>query len=222
MDPISFDRNGNMVVRGPTDTPQWGPGVVSDPYRSSNSGSIPLTVHKARVSGSRSKISSERPGHEADYVTDNSNGTWWEPAEGDAQPSLTLDLSPGTEWAPVQLYTIDSSRIIFAGGPGGIGVGGRGEGQPANERFTESAAFRYKIEASRDGQSFTTVLDKTGNDVTRYIDFDELPPTVCRYVRLTMTDWPRRPGAHLGIIEFTAFGKPVETRGPRVARGADQ
>jgi xylan 1,4-beta-xylosidase len=123
MDPISFEKNGNMVVRGPTDMPQWGPGAVSDPYRSGNSGSIPLSVNKARVASSRSKISSERPGHEPDYATDNNNGSWWEPAEGDAQPSLTLDLNPGTEWAPIQMFTIDSSRIIFAAGPG-IGVGG--------------------------------------------------------------------------------------------------
>jgi predicted cation transporter len=29
-------------------------------------------------------------------------------------------------------------------------------------------------------------------------------------VRLTMTDWPRR-GTPFGIIEFTVFGKAVET-----------
>ena len=154
-------------------------------------------------------------------ATDNNNGTWWEPAEGDTRPSLSLDLSPGTEWVPVQMYTVDSSRIIFAGGPGGIGVGGP-EQRAGSPQYTGSAAFRYKIETSNDGKSFNTVLDKTANNVTNYIDFDELPPTVCRYVRLTMTDWPRRPGASLGIIEFTAFGKPVETHGPRMARGADQ
>jgi xylan 1,4-beta-xylosidase len=221
MDPVSFDKNGNMAVRGPTDTPQWGPGAVSDPYRNGNSRSIPLTEHKVRVGGGHSTISSERPGHEADYATDDHNGTWWEPAEGDAQPSLSLDLSAGTEWAPVQLYTIDSSRIIFAGGASGI-VAGTGEGRGATPQYTGSPAFRYKIETSQDGKNFTTILDKTRNNVTRYIEFDELPPTVCRYVRLTITDWPRREGGHFGIIEFTAFGKPVETRGPRVARGTDQ
>ena len=80
----------------------------------------------------------------------------------------------------------------------------------------------YDVDRIRDGKSFTTVLDKTGNPVTNYIEFDELPPTSCRYVRLTMTDWPRRPGGNLGIIEFTVFGKPVPTHGPRVARGVEQ
>ncbi|MFL6415139.1 MAG: hypothetical protein ACJ74Y_05650, partial [Bryobacteraceae bacterium] len=51
-----------------------------------------------------------------------------------------------------------------------------------------------------------------------YIEFNELPLTACGYVRLTMTDWPRKPGENLGTIEFTAFGKPVETHGPRIAR----
>jgi hypothetical protein len=215
MDPVSFDSNGNLVVRGPTDTPQWGPGAVSDPYRRGDSGSIPLSVHKARVASSHSKISSERPGREADFATDNNNGTAWEPADGDSHPSLMLDLGPGTEWAAPQLFTVDSSRIIFAGGPGGIGVGG---GAPT-QKPTGSPAFRYKIEASNDGETFQTLLDKTSNTAIKYIDFDELPPTVCRFVRLTLMDWPRMPNSHLGITEFTVFGKPVEGRGTPTARG---
>ena len=72
-------------------------------------------------------------------------------------------------------------------------------------------AFRYKIDASMDGKQYTTVLDKTNNDVTRYTEFDEIPPTRCRFVRLTMTDWPRRGTTPLGITEFTVFGKPIAT-----------
>jgi hypothetical protein len=71
-------------------------------------------------------------------------------------------------------------------------------------------AFRYRIEASRDGQTFATILDKAGNNVTRYTEFDELPPTQCRYVRLTITDWPHVGSSPLGITEFTVFGKAVE------------
>jgi hypothetical protein len=72
-------------------------------------------------------------------------------------------------------------------------------------------AFRYKIEVSRDGRAFTTILDKTENNRTRYTEFDELPPRQCRYVRLTITDWPHIAGAPLGITEFTVFGKAAET-----------
>ncbi len=75
-------------------------------------------------------------------------------------------------------------------------------------------AFSYRIESSRDGQTFTTILDKTAADRTRYTEFDELTPTQCRYVRLTITDWPRIGNAPLGIMEFTVFGKAVQIPNP--------
>ena len=71
-------------------------------------------------------------------------------------------------------------------------------------------AHRYKIEASTDGTNYKTVLDKTDNNVTKFTEFEEIPPTACRFVRLTMTDWPRRGTSTLGIMEFTVFGKPIE------------
>ncbi len=239
LDPIGFDKDGNLFVHGPTETPQWAPGVVSDPVHNCDSGSIQLTIDKLNAMHSTSRFSSQRPGYEAAYAIDNSNGTWWEPAEDDNQPSLTVDLSPVTEFDIVQLFAIDSCRIEFTTGGGGFGgrgargAGGRGAGargtggrgfggggfggglagqrgnasaQPANTTI----AHQYKIEASTDGTNFTTVLDKTGNKITKYVEFEEIPPTACRYVRFTMTDWPQRGSSPLGIIEFTVFGKPVE------------
>lgn len=212
MDPIRFDANGNMFVRA-SETPQWAPGVVATPARNGDSGSVPLTINKLRNLGQRGGSSSQRPGHEAAYAVDNSNGTWWEPADDDAHPTLTIDLGSTTEFASEQLFTVDSSRIEFTARGGFGGRGGRGQ-QPAPQAPTGAPAFRYKIETSRDGQTFTTILDKTGNNVTKYTEFDELPPTECRYVRLTMTDWPHIANAPLGITEFTVFGKAVENTKP--------
>ena len=67
---------------------------------------------------------------------------------------------------------------------------------------------RYRIEVWVNGKEFSTVVDKTDNAITRYTEFDEIPPTRCRYVRLTVTAWPRQV-TPLGIVEFTVFGKPV-------------
>jgi hypothetical protein len=75
---------------------------------------------------------------------------------------------------------------------------------------TGSPVFRYKIETSNDGD-VDTILDKTNNSVCRYTEFDELPPTVCRYVRLTITDWPHVGVTPLGVLEFTVFGNAVDT-----------
>ena len=71
-------------------------------------------------------------------------------------------------------------------------------------------AHQYETETSADGKTFTTVLDKSGNSITKYTGFEELPPARCCFVRLTLTGWPRIGNSPLGIMEFTVFGKPVE------------
>ena len=211
MDPVGFDANGNAFSHA-TDTPQWAPGVVANPVRDGDSGSIPVSINKLRAMHQQGNFSSERPGHEAAYAIDDSNGTVWQPAENDAQPTLTIDLVAPTEFETDQYFTIDSSRIEFATGPAGFG-GGRGGRAPeaAAPAAAGTTAFRFKVEASMDGKEYTTVLDRTKNDVTLYTEFDEIPPTKCRFVRLTMTDWPRRGTTPLGITEFTVFGKDTSS-----------
>ncbi len=205
MEPVGFDSQGNMYVREVTETPQWAPGVVANPVRNGDSGSIALTVNKMRAMNQQGSFSSQRPGHDAAYAVDGTNGAWWEPAENDAQPTLTVDLGSITEFEDPQYFLIDSSRIEFA-------TGGRGGFMPPSgspPKVTGSRAFRYKIEASKDGKTYETVLDKTNSDVTKYTEFDELRPTACRFVRLTITDWPHISGTPLGVLEFTVFGKAV-------------
>ncbi|HEX5399997.1 MAG TPA: family 43 glycosylhydrolase [Verrucomicrobiae bacterium] len=225
MDPIAFDKDGNMSCRI-TDTPQWAPGVVADPAKNGDSGSIPVSINKVRAMNALSRFSSEQSGHYAAYAVDNSSGTWWEPAPDDAQPTLTLDLGPATRFDVTQLFKIDSVRLMFTGGGrgfGGRGFGGRGFGRrggpgaepAATGTNTTSAmasapslpptdAYQYKIEVSTDGNSYTTVLDQSTNTIIRNTIFEEIPPTQCRFVRLTMINWPR--ATPLGIIEFTVFG----------------
>jgi xylan 1,4-beta-xylosidase len=96
---------------------------------------------------------------------------------------------------------VDSSRIVFRALRG------------AAARFSGSPAFRYKIEASSHGKQFIPLLDKTNNTITSYTEFDELPPTRCRFIRLVLTDWPRSVDQPLGITEFTIFGKYVKPGG---------
>jgi xylan 1,4-beta-xylosidase len=204
MDPVGFDRNGNLFVHGPTETPQWAPGVVADPARNSDSGSIPLTINKLRNLNQKGSFSSQRPGHEASYALDNGNGTWWEPAEDDKAPSITLDLASVTEFDPPQEFMVDSMRIEF------VARGGFGAARSGAQAMSGPVAHQYRIEVSLDGNTFTTILDKTGNPITKYTEFEELPPTRCRFVRLTITGWPRSGNSPLGIMEFTVFGKPLD------------
>jgi hypothetical protein len=230
MDPVGFDKDGNMSVRV-TDTPQWAPGVVADPAKEGDSGSIPVTINKLRAMNALSAFSSQQPGHDAAYAVDNSSGTWWEPNPTDTRPTLTIELSPATRFDRVQLFTIDSARLLFTGGgfggrgrAGGRASEGRGETPGAGAAAADaasaaatntssgpppSAAYQYKIDASMDGNTYTTVLDQSTNTVVRNTIFDEIPATKCRFVRLTMVNWPRT--TPLGIIEFTVFGKPAES-----------
>jgi xylan 1,4-beta-xylosidase len=206
MDPVAFDKDGNMSVRI-TDTPQWAPGVVANPAKDGESGSIPVTINKMRAMNALSRFSSQQPGHEAAYAVDNSSGTWWEPTPTDAAPALTIELSPATRFDVVQLFTIDSVRLLFTGG----NRFGRNTAPATNDIATASTlpptkAYQYKIDVSTDGNAFTTVLDQSANAIARNTIFEEIPPTKCRFVRLTLINWPRT--TPLGVIEFTVFGKP--------------
>jgi hypothetical protein len=211
MDPVGFDARGNLFVRGPSETPQWGPGAVADPARHGDSGSLPLTINKMRAMNTKSTCSSQRPGRDAAYAVDNSTGTWWEPAEDDRQPSMTIDLGPATEFDPIQRFTVDSSRILFTAGRG---FRQPGTAPPPAPNPDGVVAHQYTIEVSNDGKTFSTLLDKSRNTITKYVEFDELSPTACRFVRLTLTGWPRNAGTPLGIVEFTVFGKAISPSAP--------
>jgi xylan 1,4-beta-xylosidase len=199
MDRITFDKDGRMSVEV-TETPQWAPGAVSDPVKG-NSGSIPVTINKVRAMNALSGFSSEQPGRNAVYAVDNYSGTWWEPAPADSMPTLTIELSPATRFDVVQLFTIDGVRILFNSGRMRFG------------RQTNTApptyVYQYKIDISMDGKNFITALDQTKNTLSRNTIFEEIPPVKCRFVRLTMANWPKT--TPLGIIEFTVFGKPAES-----------
>lgn len=201
MDRIVFDKNGNMSVKV-TDTPQWGPKAINDPAKG-ESGSVPVTINKFRAMNALSKVSSEQPGHDAAYAVDNSSGTWWEPAPTDSLPSLTLELSPATRFDVVQLFNIDSYRLMFNGGRRGFGRPSATAAQPSPDEY------QYKIEVSMDGNTYSTALDQTKNTTSRNTIFNEIPPVKCRFVRLTLTGWPKT--TPLGVIEFTVFGKPAES-----------
>lgn len=197
MDRVIFDKNGNMSVKV-TDTPQWAPNTISDP-RKGDCESVPVTINKMRAMNALSKVSSEQAGREAAYAVDNSSGTLWEPSTKDSLPTLTIELSPATRFDVVQLFTIDAARIMFKGA-------GRGFGRPSSTSKPEPEVYQYKIDISMDGKTFLPVLDKTKNNISRNTIFDEISPIKCRFVRLSITNWPKN--APLGILEFTVFGKP--------------
>ena len=205
MDRVLVDKDGQLSVTI-TDTPQWAPGAVADAGEG-DSGSLPVTINKMRAMNALSNCSSEKDGHYASYALDNNSGTWWMPSEDDAEPSIMVELSPATRFDVVELFTIDGGRLMFGGGSRRMMGWGR-------EPFTPQI-YRYRIETSLDGNAWTTALDRTGNEKSKDTIFEEIAPVECRFVKLTVTDWPKNNP--LGLIEFTVFGKASSALPPAVA-----
>lgn len=191
MDRVRFDSDGLMSV-DITDTPQRAPLA---PVCKEEKPSIPVTIGKMNAMNALSKASSEQPGYPAAYAVDNYSGTLWLPKADDAQPSIMVELSPATRFDVVQLFTVDGLQIMF----------GNGQRSAWFRRDATLPIYKYKLETSLDGENFITVLDKTDNSVAKDTTFDEFEPTACRFVRLTVTDWPK--DTQLGIIELTVFGR---------------
>jgi len=97
---------------------------------------------------------------------------------------------------------------MFNGGRRGFGRPAAGT-TPAAPTQPSNDAYQYKIEVSMDGKTYISALDQTKNSNPRNTIFEEIQPVKSRFVRLTLTDWPRT--TPLGILEFTVFGKPAES-----------
>ena len=176
----------------PFELPQWAPGVRARPAEGNGSGSIPLSEDKVYVA------SSEAPGRNAPYALDNNARTWWAPSQNDTARWLQVDLGAGE----AQSYAVDSARILFSLPEGDV----EDDSSPDHDG-SASRLRRYKIEISADGETFTTVVDRTDYERDNAVTFDEIDPVECRYVKLTLTDWPT--SLPVGVLEFTVFGRPV-------------
>ena len=190
MDKVEFDADGLMYCTV-TDTPQPAPGTVA---KKDVPASIPVTINKINAMNALSKFSSQQNGFPAAFAVDNYSGTVWMPEAEDPQPSITVELSPATRFDVVQHFTVDGMRVMFSGGR-------RMFGAPQ-----ALPVYKFKLEVSQDGEQYVTVLDRTKNTVSRDTVFEEFAPINCRFVRLTVTDWPKNNP--LGIIDFTVFGYP--------------
>jgi len=210
MDPVGFDEHGNMFVSGPSETPQWAPGVKPKPWLGNDSGSIPVSINKYTWAAS-----SARPGRGAQNAFDNNVRTWWEPAEGDAAPWLVIDLGCRNPADNNQEFMIDSARILFEtvphAGPRDLVVDGHGRWYEDSAQGVRPVAYQYLLETSLDGRTFRPLVDKRDNTRLQNVEFSEFAPTRSRWVRLTLTGMPKNQST--GVLEFTAFGKPAAPAG---------
>ncbi|MBQ4189766.1 MAG: family 43 glycosylhydrolase, partial [Bacteroidales bacterium] len=199
MDKITFDADGLMYCTI-TESPQPAPGRTAS---ASVPASIPVSINKMVGGDTKSTFSSAKDGYPAAYAVDNYSGTVWMPQDDDKAPSFTLDLGPATPYDQIQHFTVDAMRVMFNGPRRGFGAA------------AVIPVYKYKLEVSSDGNKFVTVLDKTKNNVAKDVVYDEFAPINCRFVRFTVTDWPK--DTPLGVIDFTVFGYPQGAELPQYA-----
>jgi hypothetical protein len=202
LDRVEFDKASNMFVTGPSETPQLVPGLkAANPV-------LPIAVSINRYSWT---ATSAAPGRDPSYAFDNNIRTWWQPAENDSAPSLTLDLGCRNPTDANQEFLVNSTRLLFEIAPPdrtNLTVDGHSPWYPNAPRVAPPA-YQYRIETSLDNREFTTALDRTANTRANNVEFGEFAPVRCRWIRLAITGRPK--DTPLAVLEFTAFGQPVET-----------
>jgi beta-galactosidase len=119
-----------------------------------------------------SRASSEAEDHPARLANDGASGTTWMPDDRSANAWWQVDLEG--------YYQISGSRLVFQS-PG---------------------SFRYTIELSDDGSSWTMAVDRRQTERTDALRHDIYAPgSVGRYVRVTLTGIPDGHRPHLSEVE---------------------
>jgi hypothetical protein len=179
MDPVEFDARGEMSVPRATSTPQWLPGRGPDGQGPADTGWDHLN------GGVQTLGSSNAPNLSGRLAVDTDLRTWWQPAEGDASPTLTSRL-----YAPATIHAI---RIAW-----------RDVGLDSN-RGVRPGPYRYRVEVPTAAGGWQAVLDRSASDEDLLVDYREIDPTVASRARLVVTAWPK--GLTPAVAEFTVFGR---------------
>jgi hypothetical protein len=123
--------------------------------------------------------SSETPGHEAGLANDGNLATGWQAS----------DALPGAWWQ-IDLESINSISAV-------------------ETTFGAEANYRYKIEASPDGNTWTMLSDQTDTTSTARVRTDPCAKNGHnRYLRLTITGLPSSEPAV--VDEVRIFATPSE------------
>ena len=139
--------------------------------------------------------SSSLNGRPANYAVDEDIKTYWSAATANAGEWFVSDLGEASTVHAIQINYADEDATLMGKQPG--------------------LFHRYVLQASLDGQSWTTVVDKSTNSADVPHDYIELPqPSEARYIRLENRHMPTGKFALSGLRVFGrghgAAPKPVE------------
>ena len=129
--------------------------------------------------------SSNSPNLEGRFAVDNDLKTWWLPAEGDVNPTLTTEfMLPSTVHAARIVWRdvgLDTTRAIFPG------------------------PIRYRIEIETGRGQWSTIIDRSQSNEDLLVDYRECQPTVGTRARLVVLEWPK--GITPAVTELNLFGQ---------------
>lgn len=134
----------------------------------------PLISSTAFELEKRLTASSSAAGFAPIYAVDNAPGTRWQAASGTMPQWLKIDLGQAQ-----RLTTV-------------------------TQRFATSSVWRYRIEGSNDGSTYTTLVDRTASGVLGTTVSESVSGTY-RYVRLTVTG--STGAAVASSVEFMVYGQ---------------
>jgi len=169
------------------ETPEYVPGVMSNPDVRNDTGLVNLTARQCYWPSSYSE------GRHPVYALDDSTLTWWQPSAEDKQPSLLVSLQGN--------YHVSSARVLFKEVGLDIASG------------DETGPFKYKVEVmDRKDNTWKTLIDRSGNTDDVIMDYQTSDnPVYGQVVKLTITGWPE--GIRPGVVEFTCFGESAAKPG---------
>lgn len=191
--PAGFDKDGNLFCnqrygdwpirvdhrRDPWANPEW----------------FLLSYH------AQASATSQTPDHPASLATDENIRTWWKAADATSGQALTLDLGSVMRINAVQINFADDK--VNHPAPGQIRQTSSGMA-----RYIDGSKMvtRWKLEASVDGHSFSTVKDKSAANTNLPHDLVVCEEGIpARYVRLTALELPYDQAACVSGLRV--FGK---------------
>ena len=149
---------------------------------SNGAGIVPLTQHRDPAE------SSAAPGRDGIYATDDSMITWWQPAEDDPEPSITVNFEFAS--GGLDIYSV---RIIW-----------RDVGLSIDDNIM-AGPFQYAVDAMDENKNWHTVLDMSKNTVDMNIDYLPVEHMKAYAVRLRILGPPEN--IQPGVTNFTVFGR---------------
>ena len=136
-------------------------------------------------------VTSNCPGRDAIYASDDSVLTWWQPQLDDNEPCITFVLGKKTS------YRIESYRIIW---------------RDINMEVLDGimpGPFQYLVEYTGDPEAreWKVLVNASGNQKDLCIDYRQFEPVEAYSVRLRITGSPEN--IEPGVVSFTVFGRCV-------------